>query len=207
MTSLHNCDLNILNSSYTETVNDLVALMKLGYSVDYIPLIAPAQEYAFVDGKLLTQFGFLESSVDANPNAKDDTNSNIDNNQTQSSILIRYAEFFLRYHNARLNTGTVVADLDNTVHIGDTFFDEQNNKFGYIVGLTKNVGPGQPITMTLSLSFVRDAYNIDPNTKEGANLVFSILPTLEYINGNQNSDAPSTQTLQEALINGTLPTQ
>jgi hypothetical protein len=93
-----------------------------------------------------------------------------------------------------------VADLDNTVHIGDTWFDVKNNKFGYIVGITKTVGPGQPATMTLALSFVRDAYNIDSTTQEGANLIFSILPTLEYINGNQGADGPSTQTLQEALI-------
>jgi len=200
-------DLNILNSSYTETVNDLVSLMKLGYSVDYIPLISPSQEFAFIDGKFIKQFGFLESSVDANPNAKDDANSNNSNNQTQHAILFRYAEFFLRYHNAKLNTGTIVADLDNTVHIGDTYYDTKNNKFGYIVGLSKNVGPGQPATMTLSLSFVRDAYNIDPTTKEGANLIFSILPTLEFINGNQGADGPSTQTLQEALINTSpLPT-
>ena len=182
---------NILNVSYNETVSDLLSKMKIAYGISYLPGgISVAQEYAFVDGKFMKQFGPLESSTDANPNASDVASTDNTNNQNKDPILSHYAEFFLRYHDAMLNTGSIIMDLANRVVVGDTFFDEKNSKFGYIIGISKTMTPGQPATMILTLSFVRDAFNADPTTKKGSNLEFSILPTLQYVNGSPDADTP-----------------
>jgi hypothetical protein len=134
----------------------------------------------------------METTADVNPNVKNEKSKNDQITRDRDGILYRYAEFFLRVHNARLKTGMVTANLDSSVRIGDTFFDEKNQKFGYIVGLSKNVSVGQATTMTLQLSYVRDAYTSKPGEKDKGSLFFDVLPTLTDI------DKPATYTTESS---------
>ena len=49
--------------------------------------------------------------------------------------------------NAKLKTGTITCDLDNTIQVGQTFIDETKFKFGYVVGLSKHVVVAGTATM------------------------------------------------------------
>jgi hypothetical protein len=153
----------VIDTSYAETADNFVSRHKVAYALDVLGQVDPTREYAFTDGKLLLQYGFMESGTDANPNVQDKKEEDKGLAQTKESGLFEYAKYFLLVGNASLRTGTIKIDLDPSIQVGQTFFDADNNKFGYIVGVSKNVSPGaaSPVTMTLRLAFVRDA--VDDN--------------------------------------------
>lgn len=168
-------EVGIVDSTYSETAENLVSRHKVAYALDALGTVDPTREYAFTDGKLLLQYGFMETGTDVNPNVQDRKTDDKGVSQTKESGLFEYAQYFMQVGNASLRTGIVKVDLDSSISIGRTFYDERNNKFGYIVGVVKNVQPGSgtPVTMTLRLAFVRDAV-ID----EDGNLQFENLPRL-----------------------------
>lgn len=174
-------DLDVVNASYSETVDNLVSRIELGYMIDPGIQLLDGQAYGFTDGKLLLQYGFAISSTDANPNAKDDVPSDNQIVLDRNRLIFRYAEFFLRLHNASLKTGVITINLDPRITVGMTIFDEKNQKFSYITGVTKNVAVGQTATMTLQLRYVRDAIDTLPGEKNGTALRFEKLLTLAEI--------------------------
>lgn len=149
----------IVDISYNESAENLVSRHKVAYALDILGQVDPTREYAFTDGKLLIQYGFMETGTDANPNVQDKKTKDAALSQTRESGLFAYAKYFLQVGNAALRTGTAKIDLDSSIEIGQTFFDEKNQKFSYIVGISKTVSPGaaSPVTMTLRLAYVRDA--------------------------------------------------
>jgi len=151
-------DLDIINTAYIETANQLISRHKVGYGHDVIVQLNAVPEYSYANGKLLIQYGFMEAGADINPNVKDDKPIDAMLTKSKENGLFKYAEFFLRLHNANLKTGSVTCNLLPNVFVGQTFFDEKNNKFGYITSISKTVSVSGTATMTFQLSYVRDAY-------------------------------------------------
>lgn len=149
-------NLNILSSAYTETVENLVTKLFALYTPNISPL-SVLQKFGYCDGKLLIQNGLLETDVAANPNAATASLSNDSVNSNKTTGIFGWAEYLMELNNARLKTGTIACDLDNTIQVGQTFIDETRFKFSYIVGVSKQVVVGGTASMSLSLSYVRDA--------------------------------------------------
>jgi hypothetical protein len=180
-------NLNVISSSYTETVENLVTKMFAGYSPNITP-ISTLQQFGYCDGKLLIQDGLLEMETAANPNAATASLSNSTTNNSKTTGIFGYTEYLMEISNAKLKTGTIVCDLDNTVQVGQTFIDETKFKFGYIIGISKHTSVTGVATMSLLLSYVRDAvpeYNVDNSIK---NINMDLLPVLTDI---ENSFASS----------------
>lgn len=176
---IRSSDLNIISTSYAETVENLVTKLFAGYSPNMTP-IDQLQQFGYCDGKLLIQNGLLETFVAANPNtATASPDASVSNQQVNG--IFGYVEYLMAVFNAKLKTGTLVCDMDNTVQVGQTFIDETKFKFGYIIGLAKQVQVTGTATMTLELSYVRDAvptYDVSNNIT-GINV--DLLPVLTDI--------------------------
>lgn len=181
-------NLEIISSTYGSTVENLVTKMFTGYSPNITP-ISLFQQFGYCDGKLLIQNGLLESITAANPNAATASLTNTDTNNSKTTGIFGYAEYLMEISNARLKTGTLVCDLDNTVQVGQTIIDETKFKFGYVVGLAKQVAVTGTATMSLSLSYVRDAVPTYSNTNEIVNINVDLLPVLTDI---EESFAPGS---------------
>ena len=156
--TIFSSDLDIQNLSYTENVDGLISRQKVGYGTDIIESVESIKEYAYSNGKLLIQYGFMEAGADINPNVKNDKSEQKSDTDKKDNGLAKYAEYFLRMQNASLKTGTVACNLNPRVRVGKTFFDERNQKFGYINSVSKTVTVGGTATMTFSLKYVRDAF-------------------------------------------------
>lgn len=151
-------DLEIQSATYREHIDGLISRQKVGYGTDIIETLEPIKEYSYSNGKLLLQYGFMEAGTDPNPNVKNDKVQDNELTESKENGLAKYAEFFLRLHNARLKSGTITCNLDSRVRVGKTFFDETNGKFGYITSVSKNIVVGDTATMSFELLYVRDAY-------------------------------------------------
>lgn len=174
-------DLNMVSTSYTKTVENLVSKVFIGNSIDFQPNTPPLQQFGYCDGKLLDQFGLMESAVSANPNVNLAKSGNSNNNTNQTNGLFEYVRYMLRILNAKLNVGTIVCDLDPRIQVGQTFLDETNFKFGYIININKTVSVAGTATMTISLSYVRDC-DIEYGTSNSIQSVnVEILPVLADI--------------------------
>ena len=156
--TINSSTLDVISTTYADNVTSLITRQNVSYSVDLIPEISPLKMYAYTNGKLFLQYGFIEAGSDANPNAKNDKVNNTSITQRREPGVIRYAEYLLRLSNASLKTGTIVCGYDQRISVGKTFYDEKNNKFGYIVGVSKTVNTGAGTTVTINLSYVREAY-------------------------------------------------
>lgn len=181
-------NLNIVTSSYNETVENLVSKLFAGYSPDIIP-ISTLQKFGYCDGKLLIQNGLMEMETAANPNTTTASLSTNSSNKGKINGIFAWAEYLMDLANAKLKTGAIVCDLDNTVQVGQTFIDETKFKFGYIVGLSKKVSVTGTAAMSLNLSYVRDATprysEVDPNSIASVNV--DLLPVLTDIENAFNS--------------------
>lgn len=178
-TTIFSSDIDVISTTYTEDACSLISRQKMGYSVDGNPINQEGLfTYAYTDGKLLAQYGWLEGTADENPNVKDDKPKNTDLSIDKTSGLFKYAEYFLRIYNAGLRTGEVVANLNNKVQVGMTFFDEKNKKFGYITSVTKSVNILNATTMRLEIDYVRDAFLADPSVKDASTIEVEQLPRL-----------------------------
>jgi hypothetical protein len=149
--------LNIISNTYSETTDNLITKLFTGFSINGLPVVSNLEQFGYCDGKLLDQFGLIESSTVANPNVnlKKSTESSINDNKTNG--LFEYCRYLLRILNARLKTMTVVCDFDPSIHVGYTFLDETNYRFGYISNISKQISVTGTATMTLGITYVRDA--------------------------------------------------
>lgn len=171
-------ELNMISTSYTKTVENLVSKVFVGNSIDFQPNTPALQQFGYCDGKLLDQFGLMESTVSANPNVNLAKSGNTKNNTNQTNGLFEYVRYMLRILNAKLNVGTIVCDLDPRIQVGQTFLDETNFKFGYIINITKSVAVAGTATMTVSISYVRDCdieYGVNNSV---TNVNVELLPVL-----------------------------
>lgn len=177
---IRSSNLNILSSTYSETVENLVTKMFAGYSPNITP-ISTLQQFGYCDGKLLIQNGLLEMETAANPNAATASISNTSTNNSKTTGIFGYIEYLMEISNAKLKTGVIVCDLDNTIQVGQTFLDETKFKFGYIIGVSKHTSVGGTATMSLTLSYVRDAVPTYSNTNDIVNINTDLLPVLADI--------------------------
>ena len=150
-------DIDGMSASYVDTAENLLSRHSVAYGVDILGLVKPLQQFAYTDGKLLLQYGFMEAGADINPNVKNDKTEDTTLTNKNDNALFKYAEYFLRLHNANLRKGSITANFNPNVIIGKTFFDEENKKFGYITSVSKTASIGGVSTMTFELSYVRDA--------------------------------------------------
>ncbi len=175
-------NLNIISSSYGTTVENLVTKMFTGYSPNITP-IDVLQQFGYCDGKLLIQNGLLETTTVANPNAASASLSNTTVNNSKTTGIFGWIEYLMELSNARLKTGTIVCDLDNSIQVGQTFIDETHYKFGYIIGVSKRISVTGTATMSLTLSYVRDAVPEYSRTESNKiiNINTDLLPVLTDI--------------------------
>jgi len=172
--------LNIVSSSYNETVENLVSKLFANYSPNIIPLPS-IQKFGYCDGKLLIQNGLMEMETVANPNTATAALSNNSSNSGKTTGMFAWAEYLMELANAKLKTGAIVCDLDNTVQVGQTFLDETKFKFGYIIGVSKRVSVTGTATMSLNLSYVRDAVPTIAVDGSIVNINMDLLPVLTDI--------------------------
>ena len=178
---IRSSNLNILSSTYNETVENLVTKLFTRYSPQITP-IGVLQEFGYCDGKLLNQNGLLETTVEANPNAASASISNTSTNNSKTTGIFGWAEYLMEISNAKLKTGSLTCDLNNTIQVGQTFIDETKFKFGYIVGVSKQVTVAGTATMSLRLSYVRDAVpDINKSTNQFKDIYVDLLPVLTDI--------------------------
>ena len=145
---IRSSNLNVMSSAYSETVESLTTKLFVGYSPN-MAAVSQLQQFAYCDGKLLVQNGLLETTTAANPNAATASISNEDINNSKTTGIFGYAEYLMTVMNAKLKTATITCDLDNTVQVGQTYIDETRFKFGYIIGLSKQVSVTGTATMGL----------------------------------------------------------
>jgi hypothetical protein len=165
---IRSSNLNIISSTYSNTVENLVSKILTGYSPEMLA-IGVLQQFGYCDGKLLTQIGQLEMETAANPNATTASLSNTTTNNSKTTGIFGWAEYLMELTNAKRKTGSVTCDLDSSIQVGNTFIDETKFKFGYIVGLTKHVAVTGTASMALSLSYVRDAVPVYSQTNNVLN--------------------------------------
>ena len=177
---IRSSNLNIMSSSYNETVENLVSKLFANYSPNIIT-ISTLQKFGYCDGKLLIQNGLMEMETAANPNTATASLSNNNSNDSKITGIFAWAEYLMELANAKLKTGVIVCDLDNTVQVGQTFVDETKFKFGYIVGLSKKVSVTGTATMSLNLSYVRDAVPTLAVDGSIVNINVDLLPVLTDI--------------------------
>ena len=173
--------LNIMSRVYTESVENLVSRVVTGNAANMLPNIPGVEQFAYVDGKLLVQNGLTEMVTSANPNINNKSSTNNSANDGSKNGTFGYVEYLMELSNARLKTGSITCDLDNTVQVGQTFIDENKYKFGYIVGVNKKVQIGGSATMSLNLSYVRDAYPTIASDGALVNIDVDLLPVLSDI--------------------------
>jgi hypothetical protein len=162
--------LNIISSNYSEDVENLISKVFTGYAANFLPegTLQGMQQFAYCDGKLLSQFGLMETTTQANPNINLQSSTNDTVNNTSTNGMFEYCQYIMRIMNAKLKVGTILCDLDNTIQVGYTFFDEVKYKFGYIHHITKHVSVTGTATMSLSLTYVRDAIPTSSNATQGS---------------------------------------
>jgi hypothetical protein len=149
-------NLNIISNTYAETTDNLITKLFTGFSINGLPVVSNLEQFGYCDGKLLDQFGLIESSTVANPNVNLKKSPESSINDSKTNGLFEYCRYLLRILNARLKTMTVVCDFDPTIHVGYTFLDETNYRFGYISNISKQISVTGTATMTLGITYVRD---------------------------------------------------
>lgn len=161
-------NLNIISNTYSETTENLITKLFAGYSIDGKPVVNNLEQFGYCDGKLLDQFGLFESSTVANPNVnlQKITDPSVNENKTKGIFI--YCKYLVRILNARLKVMTVVCDFDPSIQVGYTFFDETNFRFGYIIGISKQVSVTGTAIMTLTITYVRDAIPVSVNATQGS---------------------------------------
>ena len=177
---IRSSNLNVMSTSYHETVENLITKLFAGYSPNITP-ISVFQQFGYCDGKLLIQNGLLETTTAANPNTATASLSNTNTNNTKTTGIFAYVEYLMELTNARLKTGQITCDLDNTIQVGQTYIDETKFKFGYVVGISKHVAVAGTATMSIALSYVRDAVPTYTFGNQIVSINMDLLPVLTDI--------------------------
>ncbi len=190
-------NLNIISNTYSETTDNLITKVFTNFSVNGLPVVPGLEQFAYCDGKLLDQFGLFEANTVANPNINLKKNPNNNVNNSKINGLFEYCRYFLRIINARLKTMTVVCDFDPSVKVGYTFLDVTNSRFGYINAISKQIIVAGTATMTLSITYVRDAnINLSASNPLSTLMVeqLPILADLEEAFSNTSANTAATIT-------------
>lgn len=170
--TIFSSSVDVLSSSYNFDITGLISRQTVKYAADALAQISPIEFLAYTNGKLLLQFGQLESAADANPNYRTEKETSATLADNKKSGIIHYARYLLRLRNAALSTGNFSCGYDPRISVGRTFFDEKLSKFGYITSVTKSVASGGTASTNFTLSYVRDA------VWNGTTLSFQYLETM-----------------------------
>lgn len=160
--------LDVISSNYSENAGQIITRQNVGYADDALPGVEAIKLFSYVTGKYLLQYGLMEATADANPNAKNEKQEDRSQEllRKKSPGLFKYGEYLLRLHNASLKTGNITAVYDPKLRVGRTYFDERNKKFGYITNISKAVNTGSQSTVSFTLTYVRDCYLADEKQVE-----------------------------------------
>jgi len=198
-----------ISYTYTDTKEHLLSGHQMSVSLQIMPDPIPLLYPRYVNGKVLSQYGFLQEEPLSNPNAKPRNLSQ--QPPGELSGIFQFCRFFYEYNNSLLKNGVVNYVGSNQVEVGQTFFDVTNQKFGYVTTISKQAQVGGTYTAAASLTMVRNAmptFNTEPigvNTPI-APAVYA-LPTLESVVNAYNTDANSILTNATPLISslGAIP--
>jgi hypothetical protein len=135
----------------------------------------------YVNGKVLSQYGFMVLPPFSNPNAILASFATLPNG---ASGMTEFCRFFYEYNNAVLKNGSISYVGNSLVQVGQTFFDSSYQKFGYVTSVAKHAEVGGSYVATASLSMVRNtmpASNPDYTTAASFAPEVYLLPTLENL--------------------------
>jgi len=151
-------EIDPITTEYGQTAQDLITKLQMGYGEDFIPQLAPFLYYHYTNGKLLSQYGLLMRSVQANPNVRSLASSrDLETSENKIKSIFEYCRFFLEYHNMSRRRGAITAKGNPHIKVGQTYFDVGNQKFGYINEVSKTLEVGGSYTMSFQMIAVRDA--------------------------------------------------
>lgn len=191
---LTSSDLSMISAAYAEDGKELLSQKRGSWAVNFIANIGQGLiQPAYGNGKLMMQYGFRESTAEANPVLQPLQQINQQNSTSTTDInklIHQYVRFLLEFENASLKSGMIATNGDPRIEVGKLFFDQTNGKIGYIVEVHKSLTVGRSYTAQLNVKFVRDATgSLD------SPVAFRQLPTLEELvtsAGNIEVGAPST---------------
>lgn len=202
-----------ISFNYTDTKDHLLSGYQMSMSLQIMPDPIPLLFPRYVNGKVLSQYGFLQEAPLSNPNAQP-------RNQTQQPPgelegTFQFCRFFYEFNNSLLKNGVVNYVGSNQVEIGQTFFDITNQKFGYVTTVSKQAQVGGTYVASASLSMVRNAMPTFGSEPVGTNTTIApevyALPTLESVvnayNATSNkilTDATPLRSSLGAIVNRDL---
>lgn len=191
---LTSSDLSMISAAYAEDGKELLSQKRGSWAVNFIANIGQGLiQPAYGNGKLMMQYGFRESTAEANPVLQPLQQINQQNSTSTTDInklIHQYVRFLLEFENASLKSGMIATNGDPRIEVGKLFFDKTNGKIGYIVEVHKSLTVGRSYTAQLNVKFVRDATGSLDSPVD-----FRQLPTLEELvtsAGNIEVGAPST---------------
>jgi len=190
---LTSSDIIVISTQYNQTVKNLISKQAMAYGADLIGVPIEQLYYFYSNGKMVSQYGLSLGSAVENPNVRAIPRAKLldadltSQNSTYMMGVFHYCRFFLEYTNMNNFTATITAVGDPAIEAGRTYFDIENQKFGYISHVTKELSVGSTYTCTFQLTAVRDAcYGAVPAPQGNVNAqvplgvpVFRILPEME----------------------------
>lgn len=209
---------NVLSTSYTDSIKNVISKEKLTYHPDLVKNI-PFNIFGFTNGKLLAQYGLTETNASANPNVKFSTSTDSTVDVDRSMAIFNYARFFLELNNAAQKTSTFTVEYipatplikdpitgelaKQSFGVGNLFFDEVADKLSYITSVEKSCQVGGVPVMSFTGTYVRDCFNSGNSTSATA-LEFRKLPELIELNKlfTTASTTSKNPTLGTGLVKG-----
>jgi hypothetical protein len=183
---------DVNSTTYPRTLKGLLSRQRVSFEMDCgVTLPEGFNIFTSGSGKILAQYGLRDSDTPSNPNMRfiESNDPNVQAGKVDG--LFALADFMLTLNNYNQRAGTIVIsgmwgqileEENATIQpkIGNTFFDELEQKFGYVVETHINHQVGRSYTTTLTLSYVRDAlFSADVERGE-IQLNFLILPVLTH---------------------------
>lgn len=193
-------DVISISTSYHQSAQNLVAKQSLGYGVDLINVPIDQLYYFYTNGKVVAQYGLTVGAPVVNPNVRFKSKITLENTggevdaASYSKGVFSYCRFFLEYSNIKNFSGNVTAVGDPKIQVGRTYFDADNQKFGYITRVSKELTVGQTYTCSFRVDAVRDAvYGKIAPGEAISRPVFRKLPTLEEMVGQFSAAAKTVK--------------
>jgi hypothetical protein len=212
-------DIYVISSEYSQSAKNLVSKQAIAYGADLIGVpVIPQLYYFYSNGKMIAQYGLTLGKSIENPNVRAIPHDKIQLSSAGSTIfngIFHYCRFFLEYANMNNFTATITAIADPVIQAGRTYFDIQNQKFGYISNVTKNLEVGGTYTCTFTLKAVRDAvygvYVTDSGssspTQPLSSPTFRYLPEMEQFIGKFTGNNTIVKNLSTTQVSKAGPAQ
>lgn len=180
-------DIIQISASYEQKqAQNLVSKQSIGYGADLIGQPIEQLQYFYSNGKMISQYGLRMGKSVLNPNVRFVSKDKLaaDNtgvtDESYMDGVFHYCRFFLEYSNIGNFTGTVTAVGSPRVVVGRTYYDIENQKFGYIESVSKSLDVGGTYTTTFTLVAVRDAvYGKKEAGEVDARPTFRTIPLME----------------------------